>query len=97
MTYDLVQLFAVTTDTEKPDVSTIPDITQNTDPGLATAMVTWTPPLVTDNNAVVETTSSHRPGDRFPIGTTEVIYVARDQHDNLGSSSFTVTVVGTDQ
>ena len=95
--YDLIQLFPASPDEEEPEIEKKPDITQNTDPGLATAVVTWTPPLVTDNTAVVETTSSHGPGDMFPIGITTVIYVARDQYDNMGSSSFTVTVVGTDQ
>lgn len=58
------------------------------------AAVSWTPPTATDNCSVV-LTSSHTPGQVFPIGTTVVTYTATDGADNITLCSFNVVV--TDQ
>ncbi|PHP64769.1 hypothetical protein CSC94_22470, partial [Zhengella mangrovi] len=86
--------FKVTvTDGENPVLSGLPtDITQPTDAGLATAVVTWTEPTANDNAPGVTLTSTHTPGDAFPIGETTVTYTATDAAGNTATGSFTVTV-----
>lgn len=86
--------FTVTVgDTEKPVISGIPgDIVTTTDPGLPTAVVSWTPPTASDNIAVTSFTSTHDPGDAFPAGVTTVAYTATDAAGNVCTDSFTVTV-----
>ncbi|PHP66731.1 hypothetical protein CSC94_11495, partial [Zhengella mangrovi] len=86
--------FKVTvTDGENPVLSGLPtDITQPTDAGLATAVVTWTEPTASDNAPGVTLTSTHTPGDAFPIGETTVTYTATDAAGNTATGSFTVTV-----
>ena len=70
------------------------DKTQPTDGGVATAVVTWTPPTASDNSGLVTLTSSHNPGDTFPLGVTTVSYTAVDPDSNLMTESFTVTIEG---
>ena len=55
---------------------------------------TWTPPTFTDNCGPVNVTSTHKPGDIFQLGTTNVSYSATDGRGNVSSScEFKVTVV----
>jgi gliding motility-associated-like protein len=54
----------------------------------------WTPPEATDN-CNVTTTNSHNPGDMFPIGTTEVKYIATDDAGNESICRFNVIVKNT--
>lgn len=56
-------------------------------------VVTWTAPTVTDNCGVVSFTGSHASGSNFPVGTTEVVYTAKDAAGNFSSCKFTVTVI----
>ena len=87
-------MFSVT-DTEDPTLLYLPeDKSQGTDPGSDTASVSWTEPSANDNSGSVSLTSSHDPGDYFPIGDTEVTYTARDPYGNTATQSFTVTVTG---
>ena len=80
-------------DAEVPVISGIPaDITQNTDAGLNTAVVSWSAPTATDNVGVTSFTSTHSPGDVFPVGTTTVSYTAVDDAGNTTVASFDVTV-----
>ena len=86
---------SVFSDNEDPVfTSPLPDLSQPTDTGRATATVTWTQPSVTDNSNSYTLTSSHRPGDSFPIGSTSVTYTATDPSDNMATISFTITVTG---
>lgn len=39
-------------------------------------------------------TLSHKSGDSFALGATEVTVTARDQSNNINKCSFTVTVIG---
>ncbi len=55
-------------------------------------VVQWTVPMATDNCGAVQVTSSHAPGETFPIGTTEVKYTALDQHGNSSVCKFNVIV-----
>ena len=71
------------------------NITQNTDIGLATAVVNWTEPTASDNSGLVNLTSSHVSGDMFPIGVTVVTYTAIDDASNIATESFSITIEGT--
>lgn len=57
------------------------------------SIVTWTPPSVSDvcGNPVVA--SNHKPGAKFPIGSTRVEYTATDLKGNKAVCSFLVNVV----
>jgi hypothetical protein len=55
---------------------------------------TWTAPTATDNcTSPVSVSSTHAPGDVFPIGTSTVTYTFTDAAGNSDATSFTVTVV----
>jgi uncharacterized lipoprotein YddW (UPF0748 family) len=58
------------------------------------AVVSWTEPVATDNCTMPLPyfTRSHAPGDVFPLGTTEVTYVFRDEAGNKDSTSFNIVV-----
>ena len=60
--------------------------------GDAPVAVSWTAPTATDANGVT-LTSTHNPGDTFPIGDTPVTYTARDEAGNTAQSSFTVSII----
>ena len=84
-------------DTDAPQFTTTPtDITQNTDVGMPTATVTWTPPVITDNWGAGQITEvkNYQPGDAFPIGTSTVTYTATDCSGNQQTFSLSVTVNG---
>ena len=66
----------------------------STDPDLPSAVVTWDPVIATDNSGSVTLTSSHRSGDTFYIGDTDVVYNATDPSGNIVSRWFTVSVKG---
>jgi hypothetical protein len=83
-------------DEEGPEISDLPDLEAPNDPGECGATVTWEPPPVEDNCELGGLTSSHSPGDFFPVGPTEVIYTATDVHGNTTYEGFTVTVLDTD-
>ncbi|MNS10466.1 HYR domain protein [compost metagenome] len=68
------------------------NITQASDAGSCDAVATWTAPTASDNCGVT-VTSSHNPGDTFPLGMTTVTYTATDAAGNTDVESFTVTVV----
>ncbi len=59
------------------------------------AAVSWVAPTVTDDCAVTSTSSTHNPGDVFPLGTTDVIYTAMDAVGNVVMDTFSITVVDT--
>ena len=89
--------FTVTVnDNEAPVISGVPaNITVNTDPGLSTAVVSWTAPTANDNvdGAVTPVqTAGPASGSAFPVGTTTITYTATDAATNSTTASFTVTV-----
>jgi large repetitive protein len=55
--------------------------------------VQWDAPVVFDNCGVASLTSNHAIGECFPIGTTQVIYIALDSSQIGAECSFTVTVL----
>jgi hypothetical protein len=76
------------------------DITVPNDPGLPSAVVTWTLPTATDNapNPTAFQWRGPAPGSSFPVGTTVVTYLAHDTSYNYSTpeQSFTVTVNDTE-
>lgn len=56
------------------------------------AVVSWREPSFTDNCGASTVRSSHKPGDIFPIGTTQVRYTATDESGNNAVCAFNVIV-----
>jgi len=56
------------------------------------AIVSWTPPVATDNCGIENVFSTNAPGSFFNEGTTTVTYTAFDNCGNSSTCSFTVTV-----
>ena len=83
---------ACTNDVTPPVFSNCPqNITLQT--ATTTAIATWTPPTATDNcTATPIVTSTFASGAVFPIGTTAVVYTAKDAKNNTATCSFSVTV-----
>ena len=82
-------------DTEAPVANCPGDITVGSDAGQCGAIVTWTF-SATDNCAVDTISSTHAPGDFFPVGTTTVTYTVEDIYGNVTTCSFDVTVNDTE-
>ncbi|MCB0634351.1 MAG: HYR domain-containing protein, partial [Lewinella sp.] len=91
--------FTVTVkDTEVPAISCPGNITVSNDAGDCGAVVTYIPPVGTDNCPGVTTDliSPKGNGDFFPLGITPVLYEAADASGNTKSCSFSVTVKDTE-
>jgi hypothetical protein len=86
--------FSVTVvDGEAPTLTGCPmNIAVAADAGQCTASVGWTEPTAADNVGLTGMTSTHSPGASFPIGTTNVTYVATDVHGNAAQCVFSITV-----
>ncbi|XP_038056885.1 uncharacterized protein LOC119728647 isoform X2 [Patiria miniata] len=84
-------------DVVKPVFDPCPPVLQAsypTDLNLPTAVVSWTPPNVTDNSGgTVTVDASHMPGEAFDIGVTRIMMNATDESGNMESCVFNVTVV----
>ncbi len=80
-------------DTVAPVISMCPNnITQTTPTTSLT--IAWSPPIATDNCTANPTlTSTHAPNSVFPIGTTTVVYTARDARNNASTCSFTISIL----
>lgn len=63
------------------------------DPGDDHATVFWTEPDVIDNCKLVQVTSSHQPGSKFPVGLTVVSYDAIDEAGNSQKCTFSIQVL----
>src|SRR5439155_1725321 len=79
-------------DTEKPAVICPSNITQNTDPGLCTAAVSWTAPNANDNCAVASVVCDPISGSTFNKGATTVTCTAMDTSGNSDACTFTITI-----
>src|SRR5690606_25323350 len=79
-----------------PTIACPTDIILSNDAGQCDAVVTWTAPTGADNCTGAVVTSSHNPGDTFPIGTTTVTYTITDAAGLTDSCSFNVTVNDTE-
>ena len=80
-------------DSTPPDIVGGPNSVMETIPlGSSSGVVNWTEPTATDNSGgEVAVVRSHKPGDTFPVGTTQVIYIFTDEAGNSASYSFPVT------
>ena len=88
------KLFSVVTiDPIPPMVNGCPDsMTRNIAFGSQTLSVFWTEPTATDNTGgQVTTFQTHRPGDLFPVGTTQVTYTFTDNAGNRAQCMFDIT------
>ncbi|XP_038072761.1 uncharacterized protein LOC119741140 isoform X2 [Patiria miniata] len=86
--------FKVTvTDMQDPVVVNCPvNVNQTTDVGQAFATVSWIEPTITDNSGSIDIDRSHPSPSAFPVGTTEVVYLASDNSSNSVMCAFNVTV-----
>jgi HYR domain/Ricin-type beta-trefoil lectin domain-like/Secretion system C-terminal sorting domain len=57
-----------------------------------TAIAQWTKPTATDNCSTPSVTSTVNSGASFPIGTTAVVYTAKDAKGNVTFCTFSVVV-----
>jgi len=84
-----------------PVFSGVPgNISVNTDAGLPTAVVTFTPPTAEDDVDGPVTpvlTAGLASGSAFPVGVTTVTYTATDEAENSDTVSFTVTVTDAEK
>ena len=80
-------------DSTPPDIVGGPNSIMETVPlGSSSGVVDWTEPTATDNSGgEVTVVRSHQPGDTFPVGTTQVIYIFTDQAGNSATYTFPVT------
>jgi len=86
------------TDTEKPVLAAHANVSANNDPGVCSAVVSFTPPTATDNCPGIGTvTCSPASGSTFPVGTTTVTCTVTDAHGNTQTSTFDVTVTDTEK
>ncbi|MBK9453152.1 MAG: HYR domain-containing protein [Bacteroidetes bacterium] len=91
--------FTVTVvDNQAPAIICPANITVNNDPGLCSAVVTYSTPSGTDNCSGQTTalTAGLASGATFPIGTTLNTFTVTDAACNTSSCSFTVTVNGAE-
>jgi hypothetical protein len=90
-------VFTVTIiDNIEPTINGCPaNITVSHDAGTCGSDVYWLPPTASDNCPGVSFTGTHTPGDFFPIGTTNVEYVATDASGLMQTCQFTITVNDT--
>ncbi|MBN2777226.1 MAG: HYR domain-containing protein [Bacteroidales bacterium] len=84
-------------DNQKPVISGCPsNISQSSDGGACTAVVTWVEPTAADNctsSGNLVWTKSHNSGDVFSAGTTTVTYSVQDEAGNNSlTCSFDVTI-----
>ncbi len=85
-------------DTEAPQITCPSATTQDNDQGNCSAVVTYTPPVGTDNcpGQTTQRTTGLGDGGTFPKGPTTETYVVTDAAGNTASCSFTVTINDTE-
>src|SRR5262249_9043756 len=88
--------FTVTVnDTQPPAITCPANITKANDPGLCSAVVTYTTPTPTDNCPGPTAACTPLSGTIFPKGVTTVTCTATDASSNTSNCSFTITVNDT--
>jgi hypothetical protein len=89
---DQIQTITVN-DNTPPVITGCPaNINELADTSYCGAEVTWIEPTVSDNCPGVILTSTHNPGDFFPVGTTTVTYTATDASGLTDLCTFDVIV-----
>lgn len=56
-------------------------------------VVSWTPPIFTDNCGAPTIVSTHNPNDTFVVGSTTVVYTATDASGNSTTCEFIISVL----
>jgi hypothetical protein len=82
------------TDATPPTFTNCPTIINLTTTG-TTAIANWAAPTSTDNCGTPSLSSNYNAGFAFPIGTTEVVYTAKDAKNNTATCRFNVVVTRT--
>jgi gliding motility-associated-like protein len=82
-------------DVTNPEIACPLPITQNNDPGVCGAEITYATPVGTDNcpGAFTSMIQGLASGAIFPVGTTTVEYQVEDLAGNTATCSFTVEVI----
>ncbi|SRX76039.1 HYR domain-containing protein [Aequorivita antarctica] len=91
--------FTVTViDNENPVINCLVSITQNNDPGVCGAVITFTAPVGTDNcsGSATTQTAGLPSGSTFPVGTTMNTFVVTDPSGNTSTCIFDVTINDTE-
>ncbi len=85
-------------ESEPPQITCIPDISTNNDPGVCGAVVNYVAPVGTDNcsGATTTLTSGIGSGNLFPVGTSTETYTVTDASGNTTSCSFDVEVIDSE-
>jgi hypothetical protein len=84
--------FTVTVqDTQPPSITCPTNITTTIPPGSSTVVVTFPPPVATDNCPGVVASCVPPSGSAFPVGQTTVTCTATDASGNTAQCSFVVT------
>ncbi|XP_071490407.1 hyalin-like [Diadema antillarum] len=88
-------VFTITvSDDEVPSiVNCSSGVTNTTLPGQASGVAYWMDPAIDDNSGMFTSNSSSDPGDSFVIGSTEVVYTARDTAGNENNCTFSITII----
>lgn len=86
----------VVTDDELPTLTGFQNVVSvDTSEGICELAVNWPAPTPVDNCGIFSVTSTHQPGDIFPVGTTPVTYTLTDSNGNVSSINLDVVVVDT--
>ena len=82
------------TDTEPPQIIGCPQsINRSVIIGTTLTNVSWTEPTAIDNSGLQPTiTQSHVPGESFPLGSSQVSYIFKDQAGNQAMCLFMITI-----
>jgi hypothetical protein len=86
----------VTPETSPPALTCPQNISQSTDPGQCSAIISFTTPTASDNCPGATVLCSPLPGSSFLKGTTTVTCTATDAAGNTAQCSFTVTINDTE-
>ncbi|XP_072046393.1 hyalin-like [Amphiura filiformis] len=80
-------------DTTPPDIISCPENMHTiAEVGTSGIHVSWSKPFAIDHSGMILTRSSHDPGQMFPIGSTDVVFVFEDESGNQGLCNFSVNV-----
>ena len=95
VTHYVHTVFASVVDLMPPSIVGCPeDISATTTPNRVSTTVTWDPPSASDDSGqIANFFNNFNPGDVFPLGTTEVVYIWTDPSGNSATCSFNVVVI----
>lgn len=86
----------VVTDDQLPTLTGFQNVVSvDSSEGVCELAVNWPAPSPVDNCGIFSVTSTHQPGDIFPVGTTTVTYTLTDTNGNVSAINLDVVVVDT--